>query len=90
MDELKDKWGSRYSMVLQSWRRKWVNLSCCFRHPATIRDVIYTTHAIESVYRQFRRLIKTEGIFSNENNLFKLLYLGRMRVQEKWTMPIQG
>nr|WP_237160187.1 transposase [Serratia sp. ATCC 39006] len=49
MDELKDKWGSQYPAVLPLWRRKWVNLSCYFRHPATIRNVIYTTHAIESV-----------------------------------------
>ncbi len=27
-------------------------------HPPTIRNVIYTTHAIESVYRQFIKLIK--------------------------------
>lgn len=90
LDELEEKWGQQYTMVLQSWRRKWANLSCYFRYPAVIRKVIYTTNAIESVHRQFRELTKTKGAFHNENSLLKLLYLRLMNTQEKWTMPIQS
>ncbi|WP_149795400.1 transposase, partial [Salmonella enterica] len=82
--------GQQYPVVLQSWRRKWENLSAYFRYPANIRKVIYTTNAIESVHRQFRKLTKTKGAFPNENSLLKLLYLGLMNAQEKWTMPIQS
>nr|WP_240345991.1 MULTISPECIES: hypothetical protein [Pectobacterium] len=39
--------------------------------------------------RQFRKLTKTKGAFSNENNLLKQLYLWLMDVQEKWTMLLQ-
>ncbi|VFS56857.1 Transposase and inactivated derivatives [Leminorella grimontii] len=49
-----------------------------------------TTNAIESVHRQFRKLTKTKGAFPNENSLLKLLYLGLINAQEKWTMPIQS
>ncbi|WP_432323253.1 IS256 family transposase [Yersinia enterocolitica] len=87
---LEEKWGQQYPVVLQSWRKKWENLSHYFRYPATIRKVIYTTNAIESVHRQFRKLTKTKGAFPNENSLLKLLYLGLMNAQEKWTMPIQS
>ncbi|AOF18800.1 transposase [Yersinia enterocolitica] len=90
LDELEEKWGQQYPVVLQSWRRKWENLSHYFRYPATIRKVIYTTNAIESVHRQFRKLTKTKGAFPNENSLLKLLYLRLMNAQEKWTMPIQS
>lgn len=90
LDELEERWGQQYPVVLQSWRRKWDNLSHYFRYPATIRKVIYTTNAIESVHRQFRKLTKTKGAFPNENSLLKLLYLGLMNAQEKWTMPIQS
>ncbi|EFM3921049.1 IS256 family transposase [Escherichia coli] len=90
LDELEAKWGQQYPVVLQSWRRKWENLSAYFRYPANIRKVIYTTNAIESVHRQFRKLTKTKGAFPNENSLLKLLYLGLMNSQEKWTMPIQS
>ncbi|AIK16214.1 putative transposase [Pectobacterium atrosepticum] len=40
--------------------------------------------------RRFRKLTKTKGTFSNENSLLKLLYLGLMDAQEKWTMPLQN
>ena len=59
LDELEAKWGQQYPVVLQSWRRKRENLSAYFRYPANIRKVIYTTNAIESVHRQFRKLTKT-------------------------------
>lgn len=90
LDELEEKWVQQYPVVIQSWRRKWDNLSHYFRYPATIRKVMYTTNAIESVHRQFRKLTKTKGAFPNENSLLKLLYLGLMNAQEKWTMPIQS
>lgn len=51
LDELEAKWGQQYPVVLQSWRRKWENLSAYFCYPANIRKVIYTTNAIESVHR---------------------------------------
>lgn len=90
LDELQAKWGQHYPMVIQSWRRKWENLSAYFRYPADIRKAIYTTNAIESVHRQFRKLTKTKGAFPNENSLLKLLYLGLQNAQEKWTMPIRN
>lgn len=35
LDELEVKWGEQYPVVLQSWRRKWMNLSGYFRYPVT-------------------------------------------------------
>lgn len=90
LDELETRWGQQYPLVIQSWRRKWENLSGYFRYPADIRKVIYTTNAIESVHRQLRKLTKTKGSFPNENSLLKLLYLGLMNAKEKWTMPIHN
>lgn len=58
--------GQQYPMVIQSWHRKWKNLSVYFRYPSDIRKVIYTTKAIGSVHRQFRKLTKTKGAFPNE------------------------
>ncbi len=90
LDELETKWGKQYPIVLKSWRRKWDNLSVFFKYPEPIRKVIYTTNAIESVHRQFRKLTKTKGAFPNENSLLKLLYSGIGNMTKKWTMPIQN
>lgn len=90
LDELEVKWGDAYPLVINSWRRKWHNLSHYFKYPEHIRKVIYTTNAVEAVHRQFRKLTKTKGAFPNENSLLKLLYAGILNASEKWTMPIHN
>lgn len=90
LDKLEAKWGERYPIVIQSWRKKWDNLSVYFKYPEPVRKIIYTTNAVEAVHRQFRKLTKTKGAFSNENSLLKLLYAGILNASEKWTMPIQN
>tara|TARA_B100000989_G_C19477738_1_gene443703 strand:+ start:67 stop:1269 length:1203 start_codon:yes stop_codon:yes gene_type:complete len=90
LDELEDRWGDMYPIVIKSWRTKWENLSAYFKYPPDIRRVIYTTNSIEAVHRQFRKLTKTKGGFPNEDSLLKLLYLGVQNASKKWTMPIQG
>jgi len=42
------------------------------------------------VHRQFRKLTKTKGAFSNEDSLLKLLYMGIQNAQKKWTQPISN
>jgi putative transposase len=90
LDDLEKTWGGKYPIVIQSWRKKWDNLSVYFRYPEDIRRVIYTTNSIEAVHRQFRKLTKTKGGFPNDNSLLKLLYLGIQNASKKWTMPIHN
>lgn len=90
LDELDEKWGNMYPIVINSWRKKWHNLSHYFKYPEHIRKVIYTTNAVEAVHRQFRKLTKTKGAFPNENSLLKLLYAGILNASGKWTMPIHN
>lgn len=90
LDALEEKWGRKYPKVLASWRSKWHLLSAYFRYPEAVRKPIYTTNAVEAVHRQFRKLIKTKGAFTNEAALLKLLYVGIRKASEKWTMPIKN
>ena len=90
LDELEEKWGNQYPIVIESWRKKWEHLSVYFKYPDYVRKVIYTTNAIEALHRQFRKLTKTKGAFPNENSLLKLLYAGMLNATEKWKMPIQN
>lgn len=90
LDELEEKWGDTYPIVIKSWRQKWEHLSAYFKYPEPIRKIIYTTNAVEAIHRQFRKLTKTKGAFPNENSLLKLLYAGILNATEKWTMPIQN
>lgn len=90
LNELENKWGQQYPVVIKSWRNKWDRLSTYFKYPDYIRKVIYTTNAVEAVHRQFRKLTKTKGGFANENSLLKLLYAGILNASEKWSMPVQN
>ena len=88
LDNLEEKWGKKYPIVIQSWKNKWENLSSYFKYPEDIKRIIYTTNIIESVHRQFRKLTKTKGAFPNENSLLKLLYMGIQNATKKWNMPM--
>ena len=88
--KLDEKWGKKYSIVLNSWNNKWENLSHYFKYPYQIRKIMYTTNIIESVHKQFRKLTKTKGAFPNQNSLLKLLYMGIKNAKEKWTQPVHN
>ena len=90
LDKLEERWGKKYPIVFQSWKNKWENLTVYFQYSEDIKRVIYTTNIIESVHRQFRTLIKTKGVFPNDDSLLKLLFIGIKNAQEKWTMPIRN
>ncbi len=90
LEELENKWGEKYPLVIKSWRTKWPTLSAFFKYPDDVRTAIYTTNAVEAVHRQFRKLTKTKGGFANENGLLKLLYAGILKASERWTHPVQN
>jgi len=87
---LEDNWSKKYSLALKSWRVNWNNLSTFFKYPEEIRTIIYTTNAVESVHRQFRKVTKARSLFPNDDALKKMLYLAYRDLSKKWTMPIRN
>jgi len=88
LQELDEKWGKKYPVILSSWRNNWNELSNYFKYPPEIRRIIYTTNIIEGYHRQIRKVTKTKGAFTSENALMKIIYLASMRIIEKWTTPV--
>ena len=88
LDKLEDKWGKKYPVVLESWRRNWDNLSAYFAYDEHIRRLIYTTNAVEGFHRQVRKVTKNKGVFTNDTALEKLVYLAYRNIRKKWTMPL--
>lgn len=89
LDALEKKWGSKYPIVIKSWRTNWHKLSTFFKYAADIRRLIYTTNTIEGFHRQIRKVTKTKGAFTSDMALLKLVYLASQRIAEKWTKPLQ-
>ncbi len=87
---LEERWSGKYSLALKSWRQNWDNLATFFKYPEEIRTIIYTTNAVESVHRQFRKVTKTRSLFPNDDALKKMLYLAYRDLSKRWTMPIRN
>jgi putative transposase len=90
LDKLNEKWGNKYSVVINSWYRNWDNLSTYFKYPPEIRRIIYTTNALEGFNRQLRKATKTKTVFPDDEALKKSLYLVTLDIIKKWTVPIQN
>jgi transposase-like protein len=90
LENLEEKWGGKYPIVIESWKRNWDKLSTYFQYTEPIRKIIYTTNPIEGYHRQVRKVTKTKGAFPNEMALLKLVFLVNRRVQKKWTSPVHN
>ncbi len=88
LDNLEEKWGESYPVVIKSWRDKWENLSNYFQYTPAIRHIIYTTNTVEGYHRQIRKVTKTKGVFPSDEALEKLVYLAYRNIRKKWTMPL--
>jgi putative transposase len=87
---LQKKWEEKYPLAVRPWASHWENIKTFFKFPEAIRTIIYTTNAVESLHRQFRKVTKNRAVFPNDESLFKLLYLSVAGLSEKWTMSIMG
>lgn len=90
LDRFEEIWGTKYPLIIRSWRQNWEELSTFFNYPPEIRKLIYTTNMIESYHRQLRKVTKGKSIFPTDEALLKMLYLATMDVTRKWTGRVQN
>ncbi len=88
--ELESKWGERYPMVINSWISNWAELSAYFEYSEPIRRIIYTTNTVEGFNRQVRKITKSKGGFSNDDALYKLVFLIYRDISKKWEKSISN
>ena len=85
---LQDTWEKRYPLAVRPWVNHWENIKTFFQFPDPVRKLIYTTNAVESLHRQFRKVSKNRSLFPSDEALFKLLFLATRDISKKWTMPV--
>jgi transposase-like protein len=78
-------WGQKYPTVSASWRRAWTQVIPFFAFPPSVRKVIYTTNAIESVNARLRKIIKTRGHFPSDDAATKLIWLALRNITSEWS-----
>ena len=89
LDEFAETWDSMVPFVSKMWRANWTGLTPFFDYPASIRKIIYTTNAIESIQAQLRKVTRKHGAFPDSQSVEKVLYLALMKAKERWTMPLR-
>ena len=87
LNEMYNKWGNKYGMVLDSWMNNWDNISTFFGYEDRIRKLIYTTNTVEGFNRQLRKVTKTKTVFPNDDAVLKAMYLATTDITQKWTSP---
>lgn len=88
LDKVNEKWNENYPNAMKSWYTNWDVISPIFKFSRTVRKVIYTTNAIESLNSGFRRLTKQRSVFPSDKALMKSMYLAAHEITKKWTMPL--
>ena len=88
VEEFALKWDSAFPLISPLWRRNWTRIVPLFGYPPEIRKAVYTTNAIESLNRTFRKSLKTLGLFPSDEAAVKLLYLTLQHAAKKWGCPV--
>lgn len=68
-------WGQKYPVTSQGWRRAWQEVIPFFAFPGDVRQIIYTTNAIEALNSKLRRAVRARGHFPSDEAAAKRLFL---------------
>ena len=77
-----ETWKS-YPGAVDVWKRNFSHIEQLYDFGSSVRRIMYTTNAIESINSSFRKVTK-KGSFPNHNAVFKLLYLRSIELENKW------
>ena len=73
----------QYPGAVDVWIRNFKHIEQLFDYGSAVRNVMYTTNAIEAVNSSFRKVTK-RGSFPNNDSVFKILYLRILELEKKW------
>jgi transposase-like protein len=73
--EFADTWRDRYPAMIATWEAAWPEFVPFLDFPVELRQIVYTTNAIESLNARFRKAVRHRSHFPNEQAAMKVLYL---------------
>ena len=87
-------WEGKYPAIIRLWETAWAEFVPFLSFAPAVRQVIYTTNAIESVNARIRKAVKARGHFPTETAALKCVYMavmsldptgtGRQRWSNRW------
>jgi transposase-like protein len=94
--EFAEVWEVRYPAIVKLWENAWAEFVPFLSFDPDVRQVIYTTNAIESVNARIRKAVKARGHFPTETAALKCVYLALMsldptgRGRQRWSNRWKG
>jgi transposase-like protein len=98
--EFKKSWGQQYPAIVKLWENAWAEFVPFLAYSADIREVIYTTNAIENLHSRLRQAVRAHGYFQNEQAALKCLYLairsfdptglGQLKWSNRWKAALNA
>jgi putative transposase len=73
--EFAEHWRERSPAMIATWERAWDDFVPFLAFPVELRQIVYTTNAIESLNARFRKAVRHRGHFPTEQSALKVLYL---------------
>lgn len=73
--EFADTWRERYPAMINTWESAWAEFTPFLEFPVELRQIVYTTNAVESLNARFRRAVRHRGHFPTEQAALKVLFL---------------
>ncbi len=89
--EFSGRWEGRYPGIVRLWENAWAEFVPFLSFEPEIREVIYTTNAIESINARIRKAVKARGHFPTEQAALKCVYMALMsldptgRGRQRWS-----
>ena len=90
MEAVREVWDKKYPGCMNRWEDNWDCISPMFKFSQTVRKVMYTTNAIESLNSGYRRLNRNRSVFPGSGALLKAMYLATHELTKKWTLPVRN
>jgi putative transposase len=91
---LSDTWGQRYPAIVKLWESAWAEFVPFLQFDTSIRSVVCTTNAVESINARIRRAVNARGHFPTDAAALKCVYMaimsldptgrGRKRWSNRW------
>ncbi|MEZ5216370.1 MAG: IS256 family transposase [Ilumatobacteraceae bacterium] len=73
--EFAEAWRAKYPAMIATWESAWGEFVPFLEFPVELRQIVYTTNAIESLNARFRKAVRHRSHFPNEQSALKVLYL---------------
>ena len=73
--EFADTWRNMYPAMIATWESAWGEFVPFLEFPIELRQIVYTTNAVESLNARFRKAVRHRAHFPTEQAALKVLFL---------------